>query len=109
MRFPGLTIALLCTICFGCKTDQQKQNQNNMDSYSYELGVVGGFSELINAGVKKLALSAPLAPAEMDRFMHDAEKVAARHNVPVYRESELLVTDLFPADVASGKGCASAL
>ena len=74
-----------------------------MDPYSYELGVVGGFSELINAGVKKLALSAPLTPDEMDRFMLEAEKVAARHNVLVYRESELLVTDLFPPDVASGK------
>lgn len=103
MRFPGLTIALVCTICFGCKTDQKKPYQNNMDPYTYELGVVAGFSELINAGVKKLALSAPLTPDEMDRFMLEAEKVAARHNVLVYRESELLVSDLFPSDVASGK------
>jgi len=74
-----------------------------MDAFSYELGVVGGFSELINAGVKKLALSAPLSPAEMDRFLPEAKKVAARYNVQVYRESELVVTDLFPSDVAKGK------
>ncbi len=74
-----------------------------MDQYSYELGVVGGFSELISAGVKQLALSAPLSSGEMDQFMMDAEKVAARHGVSAYRESDLLVTDLFPADVALGK------
>jgi len=74
-----------------------------MDQYSYELGVVGGFSELISAGVKQLALSAPLSSGEMDQFMMDAEKIAARHGVSVYRESDLIVTDLFPADVALGK------
>lgn len=74
-----------------------------MDQYSYELGVVGGFSELISEGVKQLALSAPLSPGEMDQFQVDAEKIAARHGVSVYRESDLIVTDLFPPDVASGK------
>jgi catechol 2,3-dioxygenase-like lactoylglutathione lyase family enzyme len=93
MRIPSLTIALILTICFGCKTNQ----------YSYELGVVGAFSELINAGVKQLALSAPLSPSEMDRFIMEAEKVAMRHDVSVYRESDLVLTDLFPSDVARGK------
>jgi len=74
-----------------------------MDQYSYELGVVGAFSELISAGVKQLALSAPLSPEEMDQFQVDAEEIAARHGVSIYRESDLIVTDLFPSDVASGK------
>jgi len=74
-----------------------------MDQYSYELGVVGAFSELISAGVKQLALSAPLPPGEMDQFQVDAEKIAAKYDVSVYRESDLIVTDLFPSDVASGK------
>jgi len=74
-----------------------------MDQYSYELGVVGGFSELINAGVKQLGLSAPMSPEEMDAFIVDAEKVAAKYNVSSYRESDLIVTDLFPADVAKDK------
>jgi catechol 2,3-dioxygenase-like lactoylglutathione lyase family enzyme len=39
----------------------------------------------------------------MDRFILEAEKVAARYSVKVYRESDLLVTDLFPSDVATGK------
>jgi len=74
-----------------------------MDQYSYELGVVGAFSELISAGVKQLALSVPLFPEEMDQFQVDAEEIATRHGVSIYRESDLIVTDLFPSDVASGK------
>jgi catechol 2,3-dioxygenase-like lactoylglutathione lyase family enzyme len=70
---------------------------------SYTLGTIAGFSELVNAGVKKLALSDVLSREEMDRLLPEAERVAARHNVQVYREPELLVTDLFPADVARGK------
>jgi len=94
---------LIILILTGCETDSQKNLTNNMDPYSYELGVVGGFSELINAGVKQLALSAPLSPDEMDDFIVDAEKIASKHNVSIYREPHLIVTDLFPSDVAKGK------
>jgi catechol 2,3-dioxygenase-like lactoylglutathione lyase family enzyme len=103
MRKTGLILATALLLFFGCSTDKQKSKNLKMDQYSYELGVVGGFSELISAGVKQLALSAPLSSGEMDQFMMDAEKIAARHGVSVYREFDLIVTDLFPADVALGK------
>ena len=73
------------------------------DPTSYALGNIGGFGELVNSGVKKLALSEVLSPTEMDRLLPEAERVAARNNVQLYREDSLLVTDLFPADVAKGK------
>jgi catechol 2,3-dioxygenase-like lactoylglutathione lyase family enzyme len=71
--------------------------------HAYELGTIGGFGELVNSGVKTLAMSEVLPPAEMDALLPEAEKVAARNKVALYRESSLLVTDLFPADVATGK------
>ncbi len=71
--------------------------------HAYELGTIGGFAELVHSGVKTLALSEVLAPAEMDVMLPEAEKVAARNNVKLYRENSLLVTDLFPADVARDK------
>lgn len=71
--------------------------------HAYELGTIGGFGELVNSGVKTLALSEVLAPAEMDAMLPEAQKVAERNHVKLYRESSLLVTDLFPADVAAGK------
>ncbi len=71
--------------------------------HAYELGTIGGFAELVNSGVKTLALSEVLPPADMDALLPEAEKVATRNGVKIYRESSLLVTDLFPADVATGK------
>jgi catechol 2,3-dioxygenase-like lactoylglutathione lyase family enzyme len=70
---------------------------------SYSLGTIAGFGELVNAGVKKLALSAVLPTAEMDGLLAAARPLAERNGVQLYRERELLVTDLFPADVAKGK------
>jgi len=103
MRKTGLIIAVTIPLFLGCNADNQKSKNLKMDQYSYELGVVGGFSELINAGVKRLALSAPLSTREMDQFMVDAEKIADRYSVSVYREPDLIGTDLFPADVALNK------
>jgi len=103
MRKTKLIIVLAIPMCFGCGTKRQEFKEQMIDQYSYELGVVSGFSELINAGVKQLALSAPLSSVEMDQFLMDAEKIAARYGVSVYREPNLIVTDLFPADVAVGK------
>ena len=74
-----------------------------IDPYSYNLGIIGAFGELVHAGVKKLALSEVLPPSEMDRLMPEAQRVAERNHVQLYRERSLLVTDLFPADVAQGK------
>ena len=74
-----------------------------VDTPSYVLGAIGGFGELVNSGVKKLALSEVLPPAEMARLLPEATRVAERNHVQLYRESTLLVTDLFPAEVAKDK------
>jgi catechol 2,3-dioxygenase-like lactoylglutathione lyase family enzyme len=81
----------------------EKQENINKMNHSYELGVVAGFSEMVNSGVKKLALSAPMRSDDMDAFIVEAEKVASEHKVSIYRESELIVTDLFPENIASEK------
>jgi hypothetical protein len=53
--------------------------------------------------VKKLALSEVMSPAEMDAMMDDALEIAQRNEVQMWRETDLIVTDLYPADVALGK------
>ena len=74
-----------------------------IDHYSYNLGIIGAFGELVSAGVKRLALSEVLTPADMDQLVPEAQRVADRNHVRLFRESSLLVTDLFPADVSKGK------
>ncbi len=92
-------IAALCFAVFlGCSS-----TTGEMEEQSYKLGGIGAFGEMVNAGVKQLALSATLSSQEMDAFLPEAEKVAAKNNVLLYRESDLIVTDLFPADIAKDK------
>lgn len=81
----------------------QAQYTQPVDERSYNLGIMGGFAEVVFRGVKTLALSEVMSPAAMDDILPDAQIVADRNNVELYRETELLVTDLFPADVAIGK------
>ncbi len=73
------------------------------DLRSYRLGATASWSEAISVGVKELALSSPATPDEMDALIGEAERIAGRFGISVYREADLLVTDLFPDDVAKDK------
>ena len=78
-------------------------HDSGIDDRSYNLGILGGFSEVVRLGVKKLALSEVMSPDEMDAIMDDAAVIAERNEVEMWRETDFLVTDLYPADVAEGK------
>lgn len=95
------TLIHCCLICLAliasCSNNQTQQDN------SFVVGGIGAFAEMVNAGVKKLALSAPLPSSEMDNLMAEATRVAEQNNVSLFREPDLLVTDLFPAEVTKGK------
>ena len=82
---------------------QDYANGPHIDHRSYQLGIMGGFAEVVKLGVKELALSEVMSPAEMDDIMEDALIVAGRNGVEMWRETDFLVTDLYPPDVAAGK------
>ncbi len=75
----------------------------SIDARSYNLGIIGGFSEVVRLGIKQLALSEVLTPDEMDGMMDDVHIIADRNEVEIWREPALIVTDLYPADVAEDK------
>jgi hypothetical protein len=74
-----------------------------LDSRSYQLGVIATFAEIVAVGVKKLALSSPLAPDEMAQLLPDAQRIAEENGVLIYLEKDFCVTDLFPEDITEGK------
>ena len=78
-------------------------NMNNIDERSFRLGGVSSFSEMVKVGLKKLALSAAMLPAELDEIEAEIRAIAKSEGIEAYREEDLIVTDLFPADVAKGK------
>jgi len=74
-----------------------------IDQRSLEIGAIGAFAEMVDVGVKKLAFSGVMTTAEVNALWEEATRVANEHHVALFREHDLLVTDLFPADVAKGK------
>ncbi len=101
-RLPAISLCLLL-VTIPAVADQHSDDGFVIDRRSYNLGIMGGFAEVVRLGVKKLALSEVMDPAEMDAVMPHAIEIAERNEVEIWRETDFLVTDLFPHDVAEGK------
>ena len=102
--FSLLTSLVVGACTYNTAVTNTPGNTNpSIDQRSYKLGNIGAFGEMVNVGIKKLALSAALSPEEMDALIEEAARVAKRNNVEIHREKEFLVTDLFPESVTNGK------
>ncbi len=99
----GVTVATLAVLIATPLFAQDDATMPKIDQRSYQLGVMGGFAEVVKLGVKQLALSEVMSPEELDDIMDDAMVIAERNHVQMWRETDFLVTDLYPADVAEGK------
>ncbi len=88
--------ALAVVLIAACTTAQDS------DLRSYRLGSISSWSEAVSVGIKDLALGSPLTADETDALIEEATQIASRFGVSVYRESDLLVSDLFRADIAEG-------
>ena len=86
-----------------CIAEEPPDMNRQIDQRSFTLGGLSTFAEMVRVGVKTLALSAAVTPEEMDDLVADAERIAGEEGVLLYREPDLIVTDLFPAEVAVGK------
>jgi len=82
--------------------EQQPTSMPTIDQRSYQLGVIGGFAEVVGVGVKRLALSSPMSPEDMDALIDEAVKTIERNGAKAYRDPDFLVTDLFPAEITEG-------
>jgi hypothetical protein len=98
-----LILAPVFLLGAGCAGPDENGRAQSIDQRSYRLGSIGAFAEMVGAGVKKLALSAPMDPAEMDALLQEAERIAGDHDVELYGETDFLVTDLFPSELTDGK------
>ena len=103
IRIVGTLVFLLLPVSFSCIAQEPSDMNRQIDQRSYTLGGLSTFAEMVRVGVKTLALSAAVTPEEMDDLVEDAERIAREEGVMLYRETDLIVTDLFPADVAAGK------
>jgi hypothetical protein len=75
----------------------------NFDSHSYHAGINMAFAEVVGAGCKKLALSATYSHEYAKEMMQATEYAVKEYNVLLQVEPRLLVSKLFPADIAKDK------
>lgn len=92
-HLPPLILISLIMILYSCQKVEFKK----------ESGAFEVFAEMVQAGVKPIALSQPLSPSEMDLFMPEATKIAEKYEISVFREPNLIGTSLFDSSVVQGK------
>ncbi|MDO5980346.1 VOC family protein [Flavivirga spongiicola] len=96
--------AILCACLLVACGESEPQNKSKSGyEKSFESGATEGFCELVNYGVKELGLGVPMTPEKMDTFFPQAEIIAKKHNVLLYREPDLIDTDLFTRGIAKGR------
>lgn len=104
IRWETVAVVLFSASCSGVDGVQDSVSEGwTLDRRSWHIGAITAMAEMVDYGVKRLALSATLLPDEMDEFIEYGEEAASRYNVPVFRESDFLVTDLFSAELTKGR------
>ena len=75
----------------------------SFDIHSYHAGINMAFSEVVGAGCKQLALSSPYSHEFAEEMLGVTKHAAEEYNTLLHVEPDLLVTKLFPTDIARDK------
>lgn len=82
---------------------EEEEPRREIDRYSYHLGAMDSFCEMVAAGVKKLAMSHPCATKEeRDLFLPEVKRICDSYGIRFYPEDEAFLTDLFPEELNRG-------
>ena len=74
-----------------------------IDTFSFQLGMINCFVEMVACGVKRLAISPPLSPDDYGRIQEASDKIVREYGMSSYLEKSLLVTDLQSEDFTRDK------
>ena len=74
-----------------------------LDRISFELGMINCFVEMVACGVKKMAISPPLAPDDYPLVEPLSEKMVQAFGIKSHLDKSLLITDLQTEDFTEGK------
>jgi hypothetical protein len=74
-----------------------------VDRISFELGMINCFVEMVACGVKKMAISPPLAPDDYQYVEPLSKKMVEAFGIKSHLEKSLMVTDLQTEDFTKGK------
>ncbi len=74
-----------------------------LDRISFELGMINCFVEMVACGVKKMAISPPLAPDDYHLIKPLSEKMVQAFGIKSHLDKSLLITDLQTEEFTKGK------
>ena len=74
-----------------------------VDGFSFQLGMINCFVEMVACGVKRMAISPPLTPDEYARIQTSSDLIVKEFGMQSLLEKSLLVTDLQTEDFTRGK------
>ena len=81
-----------------------QREERKIDRYSYELGVMDCFCEMVAVGLKTLAMSHPCdTKEERDSYEEDVRRICDSYGIQYYPEDEPFLTDLFPEELNKDK------
>jgi len=67
---------------------------DDIDPFSFQVGMINCFVEMVACGVKRLAISPPLSPPQYDAIAPFSERIVSGFGISSYFEESLLVTML---------------
>lgn len=71
-----------------------KNNKDGIDRFSFQLGMINCFVEMVACGVKKLALSPPLSSSQYEIIAPYSEQIVNGFGIESYLDNSLMVTML---------------
>ena len=74
-----------------------------IDEFSYKVGMINCFVEMVACGVKKLGISSPLTPTEFERIKPASDRIVAGFGVQSFVEKTMLITALAAEDFTKDK------
>lgn len=74
-----------------------------IDEFSFQLGMINCFVEMIACGVKKMAISPPLSPAHYEQIAPYSDEIVAGFGIKSYLEKSLMITMLQSSEFTTHK------
>ena len=72
----------------------ENKSKLSVDRFSFQLGMINCFVEMVACGVKKLALSPPLKPEDYKAIQSASETMVKGFGIRSYLEKNLMITKL---------------
>ncbi|MCB2167905.1 MAG: hypothetical protein KQI78_09595 [Deltaproteobacteria bacterium] len=80
-----------------------KTTDKGIDPFSFQLGMINCFAEMVACGVKQLAISPPLSTAEYEALAPYSDQIVKGFGIASYLEKSLMVTLLQSPEFTQNK------